>query len=300
MINNLLLKSFALAALISSFTLTSCHSERDDEDDEFSSMDEFYNKNRQEEQEFIIDSTGSGPIVGKQGTKLWGGDTSIFMFPNGGYVSYPYTIKLIELYPESDFMEFPMSTVSNSTLTEAAGALRVRAFKNGTELVLKPNKKYYAEMTNANKLLQNMSVYYGDNKDSDVNWNKATDLLSGVVTNSSSYYLSVAQMGWVTAAKAHSSSAVTTVVKLEVEGSGTDNIAVFISAKDYFSVVKVSKLSSIAIPTGEDVRIVAMAMDQDKKYRLHFSNENVTSGMTIKLDMKEVTEQELLDKLASL
>jgi len=300
MINKLLLKSFAVAALLSSFALTSCHSDRDDEDDEFSSMDEFCNKHRQEEQEFIIDSTGTGPITGKQGTKLWGGDTSIFMFPNGDDVTYPYTIKLIELYPESDFMEFPMSTVSNSSVTEAAGALRVRAFKNGTELVLKPNKKYYAEMTNANNLLANMSVYYGENKDYDVNWSAATDLISGVVTNVSSYYLSVAQMGWVTAAKAHSSSAPTTIVKLEVEGSGTDNIDVYISAKNYFSVVKVKKLTSIAIPTGEDVRIVAMAMDQDKKYRLHFSNENVTSGITLKLDMKEVTEQELLDKLASL
>lgn len=300
MINKLFLKGFALIALISTFTLTSCKSDRDDEDDEFSNMDEFYNKHRQEEQEFIIDSTGTGPIVGKQGTKLWSGDTSIFMLPGGGYITYPFTIKLIELYPESDFMEFPMSTVSNNTLTEAAGAIRVRAFKNGTELLLRPNKVFVAEMNDTNNLLSNMKVYYGENKDSDVNWTMATDMLSNAATNASSYTLTLSQMGWATAAKAHVSGAATTQVNLTCEGSGTDNIDVYIVAKDYFSVVRVKKLKSIDVPTGEDVTIVAMAMDQNGNYRLHLKNENVSAGMSIKLDMKEVTEQELLNKLESL
>jgi hypothetical protein len=300
MINKLLLKGFALTALISAFTLTSCQSDRDDEDDEYSNMDDFCNKHRQEEQEFTIDSTGTGPIVGKQGTKLWSGDTSIFMLPGGGYVTYPFTIKLIELYPESDFMEFPMSTVSNNTLTEAAGAIRVRAFKNGTELVLRPNKVFVAEMTDTNNLLPNMKVYYGENKSYDVNWTMASDLASNAATNAGSYTLTLSQMGWAAAAKAHTSSAPTTQVKLTCDGSGTDNIDVYIVAQNYFSVVKVKKLTSIDVPTGEAVTIVAMAMDQKGKYRLNFTSHIVTAGMSLKLDMQEVTEQELLDKLASL
>lgn len=295
MTNKLLLKSFTIIAICAA-ALTSCKSERDDKNDEYSSMDEFCNKHRQEEQEFTIDSTGTGPIVGKQGTKLWSGDTSIFMFPNGGNVTYPFTIKLIELYPESDFMEFPMSTVSNSTLTEAAGAVRIRAFKNGTELVLKPGKTYYTEMTDTNNLLQNMKVYYGENKDVDVDWTMSNDV---AVTNASSYYIGMKQMGWMMCAKPHV-SAPTTKVTLTADGSGTDNIDVYITAKNYFSVVKVKKLKSIEIPTGEDVRIVAMAMDQNGKYRLHYSTHNVTVGLTLKLDLNVVTEQELLDKLASL
>jgi len=296
MTNKLLLKSFAVLALFAA-AFTSCKSDRDDKNDEYSNMDEFYNKHRQEEQEFTIDSTGTGPIVGKQGTKLWSGDTSIFMFPNGGNVTYPFTIKLIELYPESDFMEFPMSTVSNSTLTEAAGAVRIRAFKNGTELVLKPGKTYYTELTDTNNLLQNMKVYYGENKDVDVNWTQSADV---AVTNASSYYVGMTQMGWMMCAKPHTSSAPTTSVTIEAEGSGTENIDVYITAKNYFSVVRVKKLTSIPIPIGEDVRVVAMAMDQNKNYRLHYSKETVTTGMKIKLDLDVVTEQEVLNKLAAL
>ena len=130
-------KILGLVLAISALTMVSCESARDDEDAEYSSMDEFYTKHRQEEQEFIIDSAGTGPIIGKQGTQILV-DTSIFMLPGGGDLTFPFTLKLIELYPESDFIEFPMSTVSNSTVTEAAGAIRVRAYKNNVELVLKP------------------------------------------------------------------------------------------------------------------------------------------------------------------
>jgi hypothetical protein len=145
-----------------------------------------------------------------------------------------------------------------------------------------------------------MKVYYGENKSYDVNWTMATDLASTAVTNAGSYTLTLSQMGWATAAKAHTSSVPTTQVKLTCDGSGTDNIDVYIVAQNYFSVVKVKKLTSIDVPTGEAVTIVAMAMDQKGKYRLNFTNHIVTSGMSLKLDMKEVTEQELLDKLASL
>ncbi|MFM7021793.1 MAG: hypothetical protein ACKOXB_02360 [Flavobacteriales bacterium] len=297
--NSLLIKSFAAALLICTSLFTaSCESDRDDEDDTYSSMDEFYNKHRQEEQEFVIDSAGGGPIIGKQKTQLYL-DSSIFMFPGGGDVSYPITIKLIELYPQSDFMEYPMSTVADGEVTVSAGAIRVRAYKNGTELVLKPGKCYAAVMPDTNNLLNDMKVFYGDNKDTDVNWSEAKDA-SKVLTQSGYYALSVYQMGWINNAKLHSKSGSATQITFKAKGSGTEFIDVYIVAKDYFSVVKVSKLKSIEVPEGENVTIIAMAMDQDKKYRLHNTSVTVTKNMAIELDLKVVTEQDVLNTLGAL
>lgn len=296
--NLFFIKSFAAIALLSTTLFTSCESDRDEEDDTYSSMDEFYTKHRQEEQEFVIDTGGTGPIVGKQKTQLYL-DTSIFMLPGGGELTFPFTVKLIELYPQSDFMEYPQSTVAGGQLTESAGAIRVRVFKNGIEAVLRPGKFYAAVMTDANNLLSNMNIFYGTNKDSDVDWTQATDA-STVITNSGSYGLALYQMGWVNCAKLHSSTAATTQITFEAEGSGTEFIDVYIVAKDYFSVVKVKSLKSIALPVGENVTIIAMAMDQDKKYRLHNTSTTVSAGMEVELDLKEVTEQDVLDVLAAL
>ncbi len=294
--NTLIIKGFAALLLLSSSLFTSCESEREDEDDEFTSMDEFYTKHRQEEQEFVIDSAGKGPIIGKQKTELYL-DTSIFMLPGGGDLTFPFTVKLIELYPQSDFMEYPMSTVAGGQVTESAGAIRVRVFKNGIEAILRPGKFYATVMPDTNNLLSNMKVFYGENKDSDVNWTQAVDA-STVLTQSSSYGLALYQMGWVNCAKLHSSSAATSEITLTTKGSGT--IDVYVVAKDYFSVVKVTNLKSIAVPVGENVTIIAMAMDQNKKYRLHNTSTTVTSGMTVALDLKIVTEQDVLDALAAL
>lgn len=290
------IKGFAALILLSTTLFTSCKSDRDDEDDVYSSMDEFYTKHRQEEQEFIIDSAGKGPIIGKQKTQLYL-DTSIFMLPGGGDLTFPFTVKLIELYPQSDFMEYPMSTVAGGQVTESAGAIRVRVFKNGTEAVLRPGKFYATVMPDTNNLLSNMNVYYGSNKDSDVDWTIASDA-SVVSTQSSFYALSLYQMGWVNCAKLHSSSAATTQITLTSKGKGP--IDVYVVAKDYFSVVRVSNLTSIAVPVGEKVTIIGMAMDQNKKYRLHNTSTTVTAGMTVALDLKIVTEQDVLDALAAL
>jgi len=296
--DTLLLKTFAAAAFLLTLFVTSCKSERDDTNDTFSSMDDFYNNHRQQEQEFTIDSAGKGPIIGKQNTQLYL-DTSIFMFPGGGDLTFPFTVKLIELYPHSDFMEFPMSTFAGTQVTESAGAIRVRVFKNGTELVLKPGKHYTTVMTDTNNLLSNMKVFFGSNADTDVSWTQTTDA-STVTTNNNSYGLALYQMGWVNCARPHVSSSPTTTVTFTAKGSGTQFIDVYIVAKDYFSVVKVSNLKSIPLPIGENVTIIAMAMDQNKKYRLQNTSTTITAGMTVALDLQIVTEQDVLNALNAL
>jgi len=296
--NNFFSKATSVALCAFALLLSSCESTRDDSDDTFSSMDAFYNTHRQEEQEFIVDSVGKGPIVGKQNTRLYA-DTSLFMYPGGSDVKYPFTIKLIELYSHSDFVEYPMSTVAGDVMTESAGAMRVRAYKDGVELVLKPNKSFVAVMTDTNNLLNGMRIFYGANADTDVSWTQATDG-SSVVTNTSSYTLALHQMGWVNCAQLRPSLLGVAAITFVAEGSGTEFIDVYLIAKNYFSVVKVKNLQSIALPLGEPVTVIAMAMDQNKKYRLHSSTLTVGFGITVTLDMKVVTEQDVLNALSAL
>jgi hypothetical protein len=61
-------------------TILSCSKDRVEEDEiEYASLDDFYDINELEEQEFIIDSVPGDTIVGKEGTKIWGIPKEIFM-----------------------------------------------------------------------------------------------------------------------------------------------------------------------------------------------------------------------------
>src|SRR5262245_4584536 len=77
------------------------------EQDSFKPMDSFYNKYRQQEQEFVID-TGQGPclLTGKQGTRLTNVcDTgSFYRTKDNSGITYPYKIKLIEIYTAMDMI----------------------------------------------------------------------------------------------------------------------------------------------------------------------------------------------------
>jgi len=277
--------------------VASCKSERVEQADSFSSMDDFFDQNKQEEQEFVVDTGGTGPIIGKMGTRLYG-DSSIFMLPGGGDVAYPFMVKLIELYPRKDIILYRTPTVSGGAVLRSGGEIRARAYKNGQELVLRPNRAFMAEMPTIAPET-GMQVYYGPNVDVPVDWSLSTD--NSTITNITGYYQAVIYtMGWINCDRLYNYTGAKTTMAFTVDGSGTENIALFVVFRNFLSVLKVNNLTSTEVPIGESVTVIAMAKDQNGKFRLHNSSETISAGFSIKLDMKEVTEQQLLDALTAL
>src|SRR5574337_1036460 len=86
-------------ALFGILIFSSCTKKRAEEKKtgpDYASASSFYTQYQQPEQVFTVDTPGTAPIIGKEGTIL-SGDASIFMYPSGQSITYPFTLKLVEV-----------------------------------------------------------------------------------------------------------------------------------------------------------------------------------------------------------
>ncbi len=136
---------------VSSLAFVQCSKDRIEEKqqmNEYEPINNYFDNKKQDEQEFVVDTNGQGPIVGNQGTKIWAEKTKL-MYPNGDSVYFPYTVKLVELYTPKDMIYYQMPTVASGSLLTTGGEVRIRAFKDGQELLLRPGNAWTIEMPNA-------------------------------------------------------------------------------------------------------------------------------------------------------
>ena len=271
------------------------------ERDSYSSMDAFHNKYQQQEQDYQIDSGGTGcpNVICKYGTKICIG-ADIFLNPNSTPVYYPFHIRVIEIYPVKDIILNKVPNVAGGIILESAAEIRVRALKNNQELILKPSMKYYMELDTMNNPSNYTQVY-----DSLYNANYIDWTLDGVSTVGANQYfdtLLVGKMGWIDCAKVHASGSKTAITIVPPNGvSGTQFIDVYIVFNNFKkSVMQVYNLTSGQVPIGESVTIIAMAMNQNNDYVYDKQTVTVTAGQQINLNMQVISEQDLLTTLEGL
>ena len=172
----------------------------------------------------------------------------------------------MELYTPKDMIYYQMPTVASDTILETAGEIRLRAFKNGTELLLRPGCSDAVKMPNASP--QNyMRVFYGYQVSNYINWTDnpvPLGVTGGFIpafgTTSGGYLGSIARLGWINCdvtrggANNHTLSFV----------SSTDiltNVAIFVYFPATKTVMQVYNVVSGSIPDGSAVKIVAIAVD---------------------------------------
>lgn len=279
----------------------------------YSEPDQFMYDNRPEEQEFEIDGTGNGPIIGNQGTRLWL-DSSIFMFPNGDDVWYPIIIKLIEVYTPKDMELYDLPTVAQGNMLVTDGEIRVRAFKDGEELVLKPNKTYLAQ-TPATDPVAQMSIFYGqesgdimdwfDNASS-VNSNPGIDQLEWIAPNTDStggpfgwpgigYDLAIPNMGWINCDYFYNLNAASlTTVSYESDDDDLDNVMIFLYFDEIGSVMRVYNAQSGNVPIGASVKSLCFAMNSEGNLAYHYDVFSITQDHTVQVTMTEISEADLI------
>lgn len=306
---------FLLTASCISISLFSCKKERTDpvnSTSDYSPPVGFYFLNQPEEQTFKIDSVKGGPIVGKDGTRLFP-DKKIFMHPDSSDFRYPYFIRLVELYTIKDMILANKPSVATDVVLETGGEIRVRAFQDFSTppLVLRPGKKFHMNLDTTKNLATGMGVYYGFTKDSIDNWTKDVssldpkinpDTLSAVVNTPDFYAMSIARMGWVSCAKEYTSLKPKDILTFTAEGNNIQNIDIFISFNAVRSVMKVRNLKSFPIPEGTDITIIAIGSDVGKSIPLVYDKQTmiVKGGQQVKLNMQPIAETDLLNILAAL
>lgn len=279
--------------------IVSCSKDRIDHPS-FKPMDEFYNKHKVEEQEFVISNEdSSGPIVGNQGTELYLSRRLFKFSDRNDEVTFPYVIKLVELYKYKDVIFYQMPTPHINGPLNNGGEIRVRAYKDAEELVLRSGSSYESRFSAA-VTETNMDAFQGVVTSSEEfsSWKMATDG-SNVSVNNGKYVFNSFLMGWITPGKNTPGSG-STNIDFKVKGSGGEVIDLILAFKNFHGVVMGNDLKLNNLPIGESATLLGMAMDDKGKYRLHQSEITISNSMTIDLKMEEVDEATLLATLESL
>src|SRR5438045_1037722 len=111
---------FVLAIVSISFgpvlLFNACKKDRVPQDD-YQNMDSFYDDNKEDEQVYQIDSGGSCPLTCLHGTKICMG-ASMFSFADGTPITYPFILKVVELYSIKDMLLWKLPSVSGGNVLE--------------------------------------------------------------------------------------------------------------------------------------------------------------------------------------
>ncbi len=284
-----------MAVCISATIIISCSRQRvqDPALNTYNSPNSYLDSKKQQEQEFTITSdTSSSPIIGNQGSKI-AGSRHCLMFPNGDTVALPWKVKLVELYTPKDMIYYQMPTVASGNILETDGEIRVRAFKNNTELVLKPGCSFYIEMPNAAPK-NYMRVHYGFGS---TNWTDnpatlgVTSSLNPVFsTNSYGYLNQIAKLGWINCG-VNASSSPSSALSFTSTVDDLTNVAIFIYIPAKKTVMQVStSLTSDQIPNGTNVKVIALGVDGGGQLFSFDQNVTVNSNMSISVTLSSTTD----------
>ncbi len=289
-----------VAATVGTF-FTACKKDRIEEVqsvNEYNSPNSYLDSKKEQEQEFVINSdSSSGPITGNQGTNIWC-TRQCLMFPNGDTVGLPFTVKLVELYSPKQMIYYQMPTVASDTILETDGEIRIRAFKNGTELLLVPGCSWAIKMPNTAPK-NYMRVFYGFPTLNYVNWTDnpaslgVTTSFTPVFTTSTNGYLAaIVKLGWVNCGITRGSNT-NHILSFASTTDNLTNVAIFIYFPATKTVMQAYNAVSGSIPSGSSVKIVAIAVDANGTLFSFSQNLTMTSSTQVQVTMAATTDPNL-------
>jgi len=289
-----------------SLLFSSCSRDRIERDlNTYESPNAYLDSKKQDEQIFVIDSAGPGPIVGNQGTTIWG-SIDCLELPGGGAITYPFLVKLVELYTPKDMIYYRMPTVSAGMPLETAGEIRLRAEKDGQELLLSQPCAFQVSMPNAAPTPNYMNVFYGIENGDVVDW--TTDLgVFGITQNQSpvfnvdtiGYSALIEKLGWINADRSVTTSSVQSIT-FDSEEDDLTNVMFFAYLPGTNTVLQSSNGVIAGIPAGAQVKVIAIAVNTSGNL-FHFYQElTVNANATVMVVMSEISDPNLTSLLDSL
>jgi len=257
----------------------------------------YLDSKKQSEQTFIIDSTGTGPIVGNQGTNIWL-DKNCLIKVNGDTIAWPYSVKLVELYKPKDMIYYQMPTVASGTILRTDGEIRLRAFKGTDELMLKSGCS--AQVLMPNVAPQNiMQVFYGASASTYWENNPLSLGVSPFPADSGGYKASIIKLGWINCGVKEGSSANSTLSFTSTTDNLT-NVAIFIYFPATKTVMQVYNMTSGLIPNGSSIKIIGLGVKANGDMFSFNQSITVNSTQTIDVSLTSITDADLTAYLNSL
>jgi hypothetical protein len=143
-----------------------------------------------------------------------------------------------------------------------------------------------------------MEAHSGVESGNSVNWNKDASTLVSATTDF--YTMTVARLEWMMCGRPYAGGGNMTSISVSVQGTNTQNIDIFLVFKNFKSVVQIHNLTSGAVPQGEPVTFIAMALNQNNQYVLHKEDFTISANKQITLDMKPISETDLVNMINGL
>jgi|LauGreDrversion4_2_1035121.scaffolds.fasta_scaffold224964_1 hypothetical protein len=291
------MKNWSFVFVLISF-LFSCSKDRITTD-EFQSMDEFFEQEQAEVQEFVItNEDGDQPIIGKFGTELFVHSSLFEDTTERKIIEVPYKIKLIELYTVKDLILQKMHSNYIGGGLDYVSALWISAEKDDVYLKLIDGKFVKANLnTEVRPFVP--GVYYGGNQIKPWDGWLASSSGSSVGINNEKYEMNLANLGWNMAAR-FQSLAPRTNIKFNYQGKGLENIQLFAFVNNERHVIKGGVMEIQSVPVNRPVTLIAMAIDQNNDFRF-FRKGILATGITdIKIEFETLTREQLLLQLTAL
>ena len=288
----------ALSGLTASVLLYSCSKQRVAKAalNTYSPVNTYLASKEQPTQTFVIDSAGGGPIIGKQGTEIWGAKNCL-LTPAGDTIGYPFTITLVELYTAKDMIYYEMPTVAGGTILETSGEIRLQAFKGTTQLALKPSQNCFEIQMPCAAPISGMDAWYGITTSGHPDW--TSNPVTPFTTNVSSYTAYPSVLGWINCGQLAGSSSNSTIAFSSTTDDLT-NVGIFVYFPATKTVMQAYNSTTTAIPNGSNVEIVAIGVDGTGGLHSFYQTQTVTANNTVDITLTSTTDAALTTQLTNL
>lgn len=295
---SLLLTGILLLAFATTTFFYSCSKQRITKSslNTYSPVSNYLNSKEVAEQTFVIDSAGKGPIIGNQGTEIWGSKNCL-EYSNGDTVAYPFIIKLVELYTAKDMIYYQMPTVAGGTILETSGEIRLRAFAGTTQLQLKPLPCSFEIQMPCASPLSGMSAWYGITTSGYPDWTNT--LATPFTTNTSSYTAYPQVLGWINCGQLAGSSSNSTITFTSTTDDLT-NVGIFVYIPATKTVMQAYSSVTTAIPNGSNVEIVVIGVDAGGGLHSFYQTQTVNASNTVSVTLASTTDAALTSLLTGL
>jgi hypothetical protein len=262
----------------------------------YSPVSSYLTNKEQPEQTFVIDSAGPGPIIGNQGTKIWGAKNCL-EFTNGDSVSYPFIIKLVELYTAKDMIYYQMPTVAGGTILETSGEIRLRAFSGTTQLILKPGGCSFEIQMPCAAPIAGMDAWYGITTGGYPDWTNIPT--TPFTVNTSSYTAYPQILGWINCGQLAGSTSNSTLTFTSTTDDLT-NVGIFVYIPATKTVIQAYNSTTTPIPNGTVVEIVAIGVDGGGNLFSQYQTQTVNTSFAVPITLSATTDAALTTVLNGL
>ncbi|OFY87621.1 MAG: hypothetical protein A3K10_01895 [Bacteroidetes bacterium RIFCSPLOWO2_12_FULL_31_6] len=298
--------NFVILIVVAISITISCKKDRIEkkEKNEYAPVNTYLDSKKQQEQDFVITGPSNDTIVGNQGTKLLAGKDCL-MFPNGDTVGYPFTVKLVELYTPKDMIYWQIPTVASGNILETDGEIRVRAVKDGQDLVLRPSCFYRVMMPNSAPS-SNMREFLGfdgggfiDWTDNPANLSVTTTVSPIFSTDAYGYVGDVPRLGWLNCGVLANNSSGSTIT-FTSETDNLQNVGTFVYFPATKSVMQAYNSVTGLIPNGTSIKIILIGMQSSGALFYFYKDTNISVSTTIDVEMTSISDADLTTLLNSL